>query len=160
MGETLKVWDERAVDKPSTAPLSVVEMFTSDQVERYWPYMSRELDTIKPLWDRWWTKEWIQNACIGGVWQTWGVGDESSIKLIFITQVLQYPANKILHIVLAFGTEFDRGMDLIVASLDRYGRSQGCTWMEFAGRPGFERKLGLRRTHVFIAKPIYPMETH
>src|SRR5215813_843667 len=73
----------------------------------HWPQISRQLDTIPQYWSVYWTKEYINHAVMNDEWQAWGFGDMGNINVVVLTQVIMYPANAILQMVLAFGNSLD-----------------------------------------------------
>ena len=56
-----------------------------------------------------------------------------------VTEIVQYPKKKVLHIFLA-GGEMDQLLDMY-DDVSEFGRSQGCVRMTLAGRPGWKRVL-------------------
>jgi hypothetical protein len=107
----------------------------------YWPMISKELDTIPQWWAPYWTKEYINTNVLNGGWQAWGFGDIDKVNIIILTQVMMYPANRILQIMLAFGNSLDLCMPLMEATLERFAVETGSKFCEFIGRPGWESKF-------------------
>lgn len=108
----------------------------------YWPMISQELDRIPHTWNTYWTKEFIRDAVMNGRFQIWGFGPPETVCLMVFTQVVYYPANMILEIILGFGNGLDDALPLIEATFERFAQEQNCTLCEIRnGRPGWSRKL-------------------
>jgi hypothetical protein len=105
----------------------------------YWPDISRELDTIPQYWEPYWTKEFMYGSVMSGGWQAWGFGDVGKINVIVITQLIVYPASRVLQMVLAFGNSLDLVAPLIEATFERFAAEAECEYCEIVGRPGWER---------------------
>lgn len=118
-----------------------VVKLVGEEFMRWWPDISAQLDTIKPMWDRWWTKESIYAAVVDGYGQCWASLKDKSIELVVFTTVNQYPANKILLTNLAFGRNIDEHLDLIDATLENFAYQEGCAFHEVRGRPGWKPRL-------------------
>lgn len=58
---------------------------------------------------------------------------------VAITEIVEYPRKRVLHIFLAAG-EMDQLLDMI-ESAERWGRTQGCTSLTMSGRMGWQRVL-------------------
>jgi len=76
----------------------------------------------------------VRNAVSTGAMQIW-----PAAKGVAITEIVNYPRKRVLHIFLAAG-EMDQLTDMIDAAVN-WGRSQGCTGLTMAGRLGWRRVL-------------------
>lgn len=112
--------------------------------ETWWPDISKQLDTVPQTWNKHWTKEALFEAGMRGVVQVWGFGLPKKINLIVYTQVVEYPASKILQVILAFGNSLDSCLPTLEATFERYAQVMECDRCEVFGRGGWERKLGGR----------------
>lgn len=116
-------------------------------------------------WER--CKEWIASALpyARGTYTIEDVEDGiAKGRLIFwagarsavITEILNYPRKKVLHYFL-LGGELDELIHFMEPRITAWAKSQGCTAVSGAGRPGFERafaKSGFERAWVVIYKEI------
>ena len=107
----------------------------------YWPMISRELDTIPQWWEVYWTKDYINSSVISGNWQAWGFGDVDKVNIIVLTQIMLYPANRILQIMLAFGNSLELCLPLMEATFERFAVETHSRYCEFIGRSGWGPKF-------------------
>lgn len=136
---------------------TVVEMLTPEKFELYWPSISKQLDYIPHVWSIWWTKDYIRQMVMQGLWQCWGVGDGMAITVVTFTQIVNFPANKVFQVILAFGEGIDKALPTLVASYEKFASGMGCTMAEVTGRPGWEAKLrahGFRRQTVILTRTV------
>ena len=80
------------------------------------------------------TMESVWQSIEAGQRQLW-VGPKGAA----VTEILQFPTCRVLHVLLA-GGEIDQIRDF-EDSAAAYGRAAGCTRMTLAGRRGWERAL-------------------
>lgn len=132
------------------------------QYMRYRENIDVELERIRELWERRWTKPWIHEAVIRGLWQCWFFTKDEHIKVVVYTQVIDYPASRVLWVPLALGNGVDELLPLIEATLERFGQEMGCDECEITGRRGWERKLSHRfkAQGVLLWAPIAPSTMH
>jgi hypothetical protein len=158
------------------APAGYVEMQVDMEVEEtearrvwpheweaHWPHISTSLDGVMEYWKYHWTKKYIYDAVMRGEWQAWGFGKERGLlNVIVLTRVSQYPANMIMQIPLAFGNSLDKCLPLLEATLVRFAIANGCQYIEFVGRPGWERKVesNLRKVGVLLRLDIEKQGIH
>lgn len=107
----------------------------------YWPEVSKQLDTIPEHWEVYWTKDYINMSVVSGGWQAWGFGDYREVRLIVLTQLIVYPASRVLQMVLAFGNNLEGMEALVEAVFERFGMEAGCQYCEIVGRAGWEKKF-------------------
>lgn len=86
----------------------------------------------------------VLDALLAGEWQLWTDG-----RSIACTRVAEYPAKRVLSIILASG-----GRDSVApiwAALEPFARVNGCSAISWWGRPGWRRSgflpKGWRHTH-------------
>lgn len=133
------------------------EMLTQSKIMEYWPMIEQELDRIPHVWAAWWTKEWMQFEAMNGRIQIWGVGDERSIKTVFFTRVIEYPAARHLNFMLALGNGLEETLPVFVATMQRFAPMRGCEIASVMGRRGWERKLreyGFKLETVTLTAPV------
>jgi hypothetical protein len=109
-------------------------------VEHYWPAIAGELDKIRDQWEIWWTKEALKECAMDGRLQVWAIGSGDTIYLVAFAQVIYYPANKVMKIILLLGTRLDDFYDIAEATLEKFAKDQGCQYLETCGRPGWKRR--------------------
>ncbi len=95
----------------------------------------------------------VKAAIIAGKMQLW-VGKDGCA----VTEIIQYPAKRVLHVFLASGT-MEQILDMSDSAM-AWGAAQGCTAMTLSGRKGWERALaphGFVPVLVTLQRPI-PVE--
>jgi len=123
--------------------------------QKYWPYISSELDSVPHIWRRYHTKDSICMMVMSGDTQVWGVGPKNQIRLIVFTRVLTYPASKVFQVWLAFGGDVEKCLPNLIASLERAAIDAGCQSTDIIGRPGWEKFIpGFKRQEVILSKSL------
>jgi hypothetical protein len=110
-----------------------------DEWAIHWPAISRELDTIPQYWAPYWTKEYMSSNVISGGWQAWGFGDLGTIRVIVLTQLIIYPASRVMQLMLAFGNSLEAVAPLIEATMERFAMEAECQYVEIVGREGWAK---------------------
>ena len=86
------------------------------------------------------TEEWLFAGVQSGNIQVFVLSD-GAIKVVFFTQVIQYPKIKVIRCFWGYGCELDRFLILANDKLEEMARFVGATRLELNGRPGWFRKL-------------------
>lgn len=107
----------------------------------HWPKISRELDTIKHVWEDYWTKDYLYEATVRGRFLAHGFGSENNIRVVTFSQVVMFPAGNILQVVLAFGNSMKPLIPVMEATFELLAKEYNCKAFEIIGRPGWERFL-------------------
>lgn len=97
----------------------------------------------------------IQNPLI----QAWLVLQDDELMAIMITQVIQYPRRRCLHIFCLAGTKFKAWFDLAFNVLKEYSHRVGTDQVEVCGRRGWERVFGMEPRSTLLVEDIPPYET-
>jgi hypothetical protein len=128
----------------------------------HWPLIDRELDTIPQYWEDYWTKDFIRNQVVSGDWQAWGFGDIGLIRVIVLTQIIVYPANTFLQILLAFGNSLEKCLPHMEATFERFANENNCDGVEIINaRVGWERKLKrFKRTGLVLKSWVPKLGVH
>lgn len=112
------------------------------ELTEFWPQICYELDKIPFIWETHWTKEALYECVMVGRYQVWGFGEPGFINVMVFTEIVNFPANKILRIPIIFGNSLDQALPMMEAIiLDRYAVEAGCAFCEAVGRVGWERKV-------------------
>lgn len=133
-----------------------MSLFTTMEVDSFWPQLEALLDRVPHTW-RQWTKEEIYEAVIDGRLQVWGIGPPTKIRMVLFTSVTKYPKMKVFTILWSAGTLIDGMIPLLDSTFTMYARIQECTEMEIRGRMGWEPALkdhGFSREAAIWTKPI------
>lgn len=116
-------------------------LLTPHQFDHYWASIVPQLDTVKHTWDLWWTKDALYQAVMDGWMNCWVIGSIDTIHLVCFTQIINYPANRMLKVVLLFGTGLDTYFDVAEATLEKFAMNNQCVYLEAYGREGWRRRL-------------------
>lgn len=132
--------------------LMPLDTFTSQ-----WPRIQRELDKVVHVWEPWYTKQHIFQSVLAGQFQVWAAGWSGKIHLFLFTQIVFYPAAKVLQGTLILGNSLDVCRDAIWAAAEQFARENECTRIEILGRRGWERTLadlGFRTVNIVMSVPV------
>ena len=113
----------------------------SESYAKYWPQIEQALDRIPHIWASHWTKESLFECGMSGRFQVWGFGSPGLINVIIYTQIVEYPASRILQAFLAFGNSIDQAMPVIEATFEKFASIAACDACEVVGRKGWAKKL-------------------
>lgn len=72
--------------------------------------------------------------------QLWGIHD-GDLKAVMVTEVIIYPKKKRLNVMLIGGHEMYLWNDVVVKTLEAFGKSHGAVEIEGAGRRGWVKSL-------------------
>lgn len=124
--------------------------------EAQWPHIARVLDSHPEMWEDYHTKESLYNDVMSGALQAWAFSEDEKIRVILFTRLIDYPAGRILQVMLGFGNSIDRLLPQIEATLENFGRTTGCKLCEVIGRDGWAKKLSHRfkKRAVVLLAPI------
>lgn len=71
-----------------------------------------------------------------GSMQLWRDGERKGIA---VTEIITYPLYKVFLIFMVVGCDFREWLSDGQHQLDSFAKSEGCKFVEFIGRPGWER---------------------
>lgn len=133
----------------------VGELISNEWWEHHWREISKELDAVRHIWEDYYTKEFITVQVMSKAWQAWGFGEKGQIRLILLTQVVDFPANRFLQVIMALGNSLDQCLSVAEATLQRFAETMDCQMCEVAGRGAWERKLpGFHRRGVILTRRV------
>lgn len=137
-----------------------IEVLSLEAYAHYWPEVSDALDSIKFMWEPWFTKEFLRACQLHGV-TIWGFGDGTKLEIIMYTQIYNYVSTTVFQLMLVFGQGLDRMLPTIEAFFTKVAHDQGCAQFEVIGRPGWERKFkGVKRVATVLRKDIPKFGVH
>lgn len=132
-----------------------VSQLEGDELDRHWGAIAIQLRLVSHTWDTWWTEEALHLGAMNGHFQVWAIGPVGEIRGIAFTQVVEYPANRILHMGPVFGDGWTEMLPTFAAVIEKFGVARGCTVGEIGGRVGWEKVLrpyGFRKYGVTLVK--------
>lgn len=123
------------------------------QFEIYWPSIAKELNTVPHIWDQYFTLESIRDAVMQERWQVWTLGSKTQVSAVVFTTIIDFPAARVLQLVLAFGVGFRDYINQLTASLEKFALHNDCVRCEISGREGWEKLLPeFKRAHVVLSR--------
>jgi hypothetical protein len=135
------------------------ELMTTETIERYWPFIERELDTVPHIWNMWFTKEALYLGALNGEFSVWGVGPSDQIRLVVFTRIIEYTVGRCLQVFLAFGGDMRNCLPALEGALEQLANKTGCMRCEVIGRPGWEKLLpNFKRTSVVLMRELEPFK--
>ena len=103
------------------------------EVPQEWPHIVEALRKVLKKQTAWDEKS-IYNACIAGQMHLW-----SAEGAVFVTQVQQFPMEKVAVIVLCGGNGMEEWKEDAISAIDQYAKGNGCNAVCVVGRKGWER---------------------
>ena len=64
----------------------------------------------------------------------WGFGPKDEIRIFVFTQIIHFPANRVLQAFLCFGNSLDEALPIIEATFERFAMETECSRLEITGR--------------------------
>jgi hypothetical protein len=133
----------------------------NEEIVYYWPWIDKELDRVPHIWSGHWTKDSLYELSMNDRFQLWGFGPKDEIRIFVFTQVIHFPANRILQAFLCFGNSLDEALPIIEATGERFAMETGCNMFEITGRKGWERKLkGFKCDYTVFTKIVPSQGVH
>jgi hypothetical protein len=136
-------------------------LFSEHEVDAYWPKIVELMEQVPHTWDHS-TVESLQEAIAEGRMQIWGLASETRIEAVLFTQLVTYPAKKVMQVVWACGSGLIEALPEIEVKMECFARMQGCDEVQIIGREGWERifkPYGFRKSSVTLTRPV-AKETH
>ncbi len=94
----------------------------------------------------------VKRSLIEGRRQLWV--DWPAMCCVLITELVDYPLKRVLHVFLAAG-RLPRDWRALWRGIERWASSEDCTGVEIRGRPGWARRLpDYRATMIFLSKEL------
>lgn len=113
---------------------------SADQTVKHWGDFKSHLERLERETGLVLASE-IRAALASGHKQLWGWND-SAILGVAVTEIIQTPKGPCCWIYGAAGTESQKGqIDAILASIETWARSIGCSRVMLQGRKGWRRRL-------------------
>ena len=110
----------------------------------HWGSIEKVLDSEPEMWADYFTKESIYSDVMNGNIQVWAFSKEGKIRVVLFTRLVEYPAVRVLHIMMGFGNELKQFLPQIEATLEHFARVMKCGMCEIIGREGWEKILSHR----------------
>lgn len=102
-----------------------------------------QLDSVRHLWEDYYTKEFITDMVLQQSWQAWAFEKQKGeTNIVVLTQIVQYPVSTVLQAILVFGNSLEECLPMMEATLERFAQVTRCDFCEIPqSRVGWERKL-------------------
>lgn len=98
------------------------------------------------------TQDALKNLLLKFEYQAWTVFEDKRCLATVVTKINVYPSGlKSLDAIFAAGDDRAKWQTLVVETLKKFARAEGCEMFEIAGRPGWERIYPeFKKTHVVL----------
>ena len=78
-----------------------------------WEEIEQFIEDSRARWDFLYTKEFLLDGILSGLLQLWNFRDkQGKLQAIMVTQIVEYPARKVLEAILAVGSGLHEGLPL------------------------------------------------
>jgi hypothetical protein len=134
-------------------------MMSGEDFNIHWPSIQKELDRNPAIWADYHTKESIHASVMDGSFQAWGFRKKGKIRIILLTRIVEYPAARVLHVMLAFGNSMDDLLSQIEAIMENFAQTTGCEMCEIVGRRGWLKKLKRFRERATVMTAFVPRKS-
>jgi len=135
-----------------------ISLVPQDHVFSIWMQVRDYLEPAVATSNGRWTMEHLCASVTGGRTQLWIAFDEEKIQGCMTTEVVQYPARKVLAMHFLGGEDFDNWYPEMLQNLTRYSLDMGCDGIEGVARFGFWKWLkadGFDKTSAFYEKGLH-----
>lgn len=119
-----------------------------NEVDNWWPHVRDFINKV-PYTAQ--SEDDVLGELRTGANQLWVVVD-GSVKLALITEVQQFPKERICVMFLAGGD--GSYAQPLAETVEQWAKEFGCDAVEIYGRPGWEKVLKYKRTHVVLRKDL------
>lgn len=133
-----------------------VTIIPTRHIETVWnlaaPFLGKALDSGSQRT----TLDELFESLISGERQLWMIfdGGQGRVRAAVVTEIIQYPVDKACQIVACGGYKMKDWLQHL-AVVEDYAQKEGCTFMEVAGRPGWENVLpGYVKRMVILEKSL------
>lgn len=130
-----------------------------DKVDLAWPAAAPHLERAVAHSHGYMTMEVLYDSVKQGQRQLWLWHNDSEIKAALTTQLnILADFTKICCIDFVGGDNIDEWLEEVLASIESWAKTEGCDFLEGAGRVGWDRKLrskGWESVATIVRKPIY-----
>jgi hypothetical protein len=113
-------------------------MLSWEQFSHYWGDI--ELNLKDTDFHDFYTDEWLFNGVLNREIQVFVLSD-GAIRIIFFTQVINYPKNRAIRCFWGYGCELEKFLAVANERLDDMARLMKADRVELVGRPGWFRYL-------------------
>lgn len=125
----------------------------ADRIDDYWPHVSGLIENIAGRSGRRFSAQDYYESFKDRGRQLWVAVTDGDVVMALITEIRTYPGKRVAALVACAG---ERRGDWLhyLTTVEKWAKAQGCEAIEAEARPGWERVLGWRRTHVILEKEI------
>lgn len=140
-----------------------IGLLSMEHFEICWGSIRQSLEGIPHFWE-YYTQEWFFEQCAKGNIQVWACGSDRGVDLIVVTEVVQFPAMRVLRLMGASGEGLEKHVDRLQDVFDGFAKMQNCSRIELVGRPGWIRKFrslrGQSYDYIVMSRPVDAQRSH
>lgn len=122
-------------------------------VKHVWEESKAHIELALTQFDTGWGPTDILEKILTRDAQLWVIPGRASV----VTQIEVYPAHKVLLVLLVGGEGVTDWFEEMMDTLEEFGRSMGCKYVDAHGRPGWERvgkSRGYEKALVIVRKKL------
>lgn len=124
-----------------------------NEVDNWWPFIATHVDNIVARSNGRYSPHDLKEDFRRGDKQAWVIHEANEVAALVVTQINCYPQKTALNYFAVTG----KGMkDWVGFSeiINAWGKDNGCDLVETNARPGWEKVMPWRKTHVFLEADI------
>jgi hypothetical protein len=130
-------------------------LVTIETLDEWWPKCEPFLDEATKYSGSREAASDVYNDLFNARKQLWLAHEDGSVKAVMVTQILQYPAMRILSIGYTTGSDREDWIGFLWY-VEEQARRWGCRKLEGWMRPGWKKVLkGWKHTHVTLEKELW-----
>jgi hypothetical protein len=134
-----------------------MQLLPYSHIQHYWPHIEDMLKRVPQTWQDH-TLESLHDRALAGTMQVWGLGPKECIRVVVFTQVVNFPATRVLEVIWMAGEGgLLYGLDVADAVVEDFARTQHCSRIDLYGREGWEKiakSHGYRKLAVVLSRPV------
>lgn len=123
----------------TNAAIKKVFPLLGDQIDHYWPQVCGGLSDCPGWWD-FYTPEWTYTSLKMGRLTLWALSD-GAIRGIVLTQILEFPRQRVFEIVALFGIDMLYFFKEMEDVFEYIAQENKCGFIQAICRPGLQRML-------------------
>lgn len=113
-------------------------VITIDLLDGYWDLVKPYLSAVVDMQDKE-SLDDIHDFIVQDEYNLWALLDNEDVIGTLITTIIDYPKKRVLHMTYLSGDNIAPHFNTVFNTMKDFGRDNGCDYVEFQGRKGWER---------------------
>ena len=123
-----------------TGPSCRIGLVHPEEVPKIWGEVLPQIERCVPHSEGEMTPEDFYIALVDAEMQLWIAVEDNEVLASMVTQVIPYPAKKVLRVIAIAGEDMDKWLHF-QPDLEEFARLMGCSSLEAWGRKGWKKVL-------------------